>query len=144
MFKPAYHNLMSGSNKSLPNWSNLIDSCFQNDLSGFGAYPINTYETDEAYKVEIAAPGFEKENFSLKIEGNYLTIKAETKEEKEQKDVKYTRKEFTQKSFSKTFSLPSEILTKNILAEYKNGLLLLSIPKTKISESKDSFDIKVS
>ena len=92
---------------------------------------VNISEDKNAYKLSIAAPGMQKEDFKINLEGNMLTISAETKTEKDEEDQKYSRKEYNYSSFSRSFSLPNEVVTDNIQASYKNGVLELELPKNE-------------
>ena len=101
---------------------------------------VNVKEDTDSYTVSLAAPGLKKEDFKLDIEGNMLTISSEKEESKEDKDEKYTRKEFNYSSFSRSFSLPDEVNMEKIDARYVDGVLKLSLPKKeeakKIATSK--------
>jgi HSP20 family protein len=96
----------------------------------------NIKETDKSFEVELAAPGFIKKDFSLAIENSYLTVSAEKREEKEQKENNYTRKEFGYESFSRSFNLPANTTEEDINARYEDGILKLSIAKKSLSEGK--------
>jgi HSP20 family protein len=92
---------------------------------------VNIRETAEHFAVEVAAPGMKKEDFTLELDGNTLTIRSERQEEGEQKEGdRYTRREFSYQSFQRMFTLPKEVVdVDNIEARYENGLLKLLIPK---------------
>ena len=92
---------------------------------------VNISEDKNAYKLSIAAPGMQKEDFKINLEGNRLTIRTETKAEKGEEDEKYSRKEYNYSSFSRSFSLPDEVVKDNIQAFYKNGVLELQLPKNE-------------
>jgi HSP20 family protein len=93
--------------------------------------PVNVSENTENYKLSLAVPGMNKEDFKIDLDGNMLTISAETKQEKENKDEKYTRKEYNYSSFSRSFTLPGEVNKEKIEALYENGFLSLKLPKTE-------------
>ena len=103
----------------------------------------NVFETENEYKVELAIPGFKKEDVKIKLENNVLTISAENKEEKSQTDKKFTRKEFSYNSFSRSFSLPEAANNDKIEAKYENGLLKLDIAKKEGSASSNKKEIKI-
>ncbi|HLI93488.1 MAG TPA: Hsp20/alpha crystallin family protein, partial [Puia sp.] len=92
---------------------------------------VNIAEQKDHYVVSLAAPGMKKDDFKIDIDGNTLTISAETEETKEEKEDKYTRKEFNYSSFSRSFSLPDWVNKDKIDATYENGLLKLTLPKTE-------------
>jgi len=77
----------------------------------------------------LNAPGRNKEDFKINVDGGMLTISFEQKEEKEQKDYKTIRREFHYQSFKRNFSLDEKINPEGIEAKYENGVLKLLIPK---------------
>ncbi|MGZ3862192.1 MAG: Hsp20/alpha crystallin family protein [Bacteroidia bacterium] len=103
----------------------------------------NVSETDKSYKIELAIPGFKKEEVKVNLENEILTIEAENKTEKEEKDEKFTRKEFSYGSFSRSFQLPKAANSDKIEAKYENGLLKLQIPKKEEAINKEKKEIKV-
>lgn len=90
---------------------------------------VNVSETNGNFKVTMAAPGLKKDDFKIDVDGNMITISAETKSEKEEKDEKFTRKEYNYQSFCRSFSLPEMIIQEKIEAKYENGELMLLLPK---------------
>lgn len=126
---PAYRSLLS----DFFDTENLkFDSMFRNDWMP----AVNVMDTEKFYVIEVAAPGLKKEDFKLKIEDGVLTISAEKKIEKEEKDKNYTRKEFSFSSFTRSFVLPEDIKEDNIKAHYENGILKLDLVKKEIKVSK--------
>lgn len=91
---------------------------------------VNVTETDKAYKLELAVPGYKKEEIKVQVEQDVLTISAERQEEKKESHEKYTRREFSYGSFKRSFQLPKGALHDGITARYENGLMLLDIPKS--------------
>jgi len=92
---------------------------------------VNVSENTKDYKVSVAAPGMKKDDFKIDVEGDMLTISAETKNEKEEKDEKFSRKEYNYSSFSRSFTLPDAVNKEKIEATYENGVLQLVLPKTE-------------
>ena len=90
---------------------------------------VNITEQKDEYLVSLAAPGMKKEDFKIDVDGNMLTISSEKEESKEQKDKKFTRKEFNYSSFSRTFTLPEEINKEKIEAKYEDGVLKIALPR---------------
>jgi len=90
---------------------------------------VNIRETDAQFVVEMAVPGMKKEDFDVQIKDGMLLISSEHKEEKEVKRDNFTRKEFNFNSFSRSFRLPENIRPEAIKATYKEGLLLIELPK---------------
>ena len=91
--------------------------------------PVNIHETKEGYHLEVNAPGRSKEDFKINLENGLLTISFEKKEETENKEYKTIRKEFSYRSFKRSFSLDDKINAVGIQAKYDNGVLKLYLPK---------------
>lgn len=91
--------------------------------------PANIVEKTDLYKIELAAPGMEKIDFNIKLDGKILTISAEKKTETVKENEKMIRKEFGYKSFKRSFTLDERIDATNISARYENGILTLELPK---------------
>lgn len=100
---------------------------FREDVLNFP--PVNITETAEGYQVELAVPGFEKADFNVKLDDKILTISTEKKESNAAADQKMIRKEFSYKSFKRSFTLDDKIDAENISAKYENGILILELPK---------------
>ena len=91
--------------------------------------PANIVEKADQYKIELAAPGMEKADFNVKLDGKLLTISAEKKTENTTQDEKMIRKEFGYRSFKRSFTVDDKIDAGNIAAKYENGILTLELPK---------------
>ena len=87
------------------------------------------HETNEAYWLELAAAGLNKEDFKVHAENDLLTISFEKREEETQTDAKVIRREFAHQSFKRSFSLDEKINVEGIQARYENGILKLTLPK---------------
>lgn len=94
----------------------------------------NVKETEHDFKLEILAPGFEKEHFNIALENGTISISAELKEESEKTDEKMTRKEFQIQAFKRSFTLPENIDEDQISANYKQGVLHVTLPKMATKE----------
>jgi len=92
---------------------------------------VNVAENKEDYKISVAAPGLKKNDFNIDIEGNMLTISCEKEESKEEKNGHYSRTEYNYSSFSRSFTLPEEVIKDKIEASYEDGVLRLTLPKTE-------------
>ncbi|MCS6820030.1 MAG: Hsp20/alpha crystallin family protein [Chitinophagales bacterium] len=91
----------------------------------------NIAETDKEYSIELAVPGFKKEEFKIKVDKDVLTISAESESETKEEKKEYTRREYNYSSFSRSFRLPDNVKDDAIKARYENGILKLSLPKTE-------------
>ena len=90
---------------------------------------VNISEQKDEYMVSLAAPGMNKADFKIDVDGNLLTISSQKEESKEEADKKFTRKEYSYSSFSRSFTLPDEINTEKIEAKYEDGILKVSLPR---------------
>lgn len=136
---------MKTVNKSNIWFPGLLDDLFlENKLDALNNYEtfstpaVNIIENFPNFVVELAAPGLQKENFTIEVEEDTLKIaskKIETdsadKEEKKvaKNDSQYRRQEFNYKSFERSFKLPENIEVENIQANYENGILRVTLPK---------------
>ena len=115
----------------------MFDDFFDNDWmkkTNATAPAINVIETDTEYKVEVAAPGMNKEDFNVHVDENgNLVIAMEKKSEKKEEDKKsrYLRREFSYTKFQQTLILPENADTSKIDAKVSNGVLCIEIPKKK-------------
>lgn len=90
---------------------------------------VNVKENTDSYTVSLAAPGLKKEDFTIGIEGNMLTIGCEKEENEEEKDARFTKKEYSYFSFSRSFTIPDDVRLDAIDAHYENGVLNIKLPK---------------
>jgi HSP20 family protein len=103
---------------------------------------INTREGEFAYHIDVDLPGVKKEDISVKIENNVLTLKGERKTKEEVKKDDYYKMESSFGSFTRSFTIPDNIDAENIHAESKEGVLELTLPK-KEQKNKSVKQIKV-
>ncbi|TRO65334.1 Hsp20/alpha crystallin family protein [Christiangramia sabulilitoris] len=92
---------------------------------------VNIMESEDSFNVEVAAPGMSKEDFNIELDNDVLTISSEEKKEEESTDKngRFTRKEFSYRSFKRAFSLPDSVDSSKISASYENGVLEIALPK---------------
>ncbi len=105
---------------------------------------VNIIESNKDFRVELAAPGFEKKDFKVEIDNRLLTISSEKEHEMNEEDENFRRREFAYSSFSRTFQLPEEVLADKIEAKYEGGILSLKIPKKETTILKAKKEIKIS
>ena len=100
---------------------------------------LNIEEDGKAYKVSLALPGIRKEDVTLTVEDNILSIQHDAKEEQEKKDeAGYVHREFCQRSFRRALRLPHDtVAIKDIKAKYKDGILMVEIPKKEHTVTKN-------
>lgn len=135
------------------NWlPSIFNDFFDNNRIGMvntTAPAINVVENEQSYKVEVAAPGMNKEDFKIQLtEENELVINMEKKDEKKEEDDrhgKYLRHEFSYSKFEQSFVLPKNVERENITACMNDGVLTIDLPKQAIEEKKQNsrlIDIK--
>lgn len=90
---------------------------------------VNIKENDEGFSLDFMVPGMKKEDFKINLENDVLKVSAELKEEKEEDNQGYYRKEFAFGSFCRSFTLPESVDSENIKASYENGILTVGLPK---------------
>jgi HSP20 family protein len=95
----------------------------------FTVPPVNVTEDKDAYVVTLAVPGMKKEDFRIDSDGNMLTIRSEKEVSKQEKEEKYTRKEYSYSSFSRSFSIPEDVKQDAIGASYVDGVLSIKLPR---------------
>lgn len=93
--------------------------------------PVDIKETDEALTISAEIPGLSKENVSITMENNVLTISGERKFEKDVEKENFHRIERAYGSFSRSFSLPANVATEKADASFKDGVLIVTLPKTE-------------
>lgn len=94
-----------------------------------GSVPVNVKETEKSYLLEVVAPGFEKNDFKVNLDQDLLTISAEKKSEAKAENEKQVRREYSFRSFKRSFTLDEKIDATKIEASYVNGVLILNLPK---------------
>ena len=133
-------------------WYSPVMKDFFNGFNDFGdcriensgpTPPANIVETKDEFKIEIAAPGFNKKDFSIHLEKDQLSISKEIENKKEEEKENYSRKEFSYEGFKRTFQLSNLIDKESITAEYKNGILNVKLPKMEEAKDKPARDIKI-
>jgi HSP20 family protein len=111
-------------------WNEWFDNGNTNLWGGAMNIPaVNVTEHEDEFMVELAVPGMKKDDFKIDVNGNMLTISSEKEDSKEEKDKKFTRKEYNYSSFSRSFTLPDEINKEKIDAKYDNGILKIALPR---------------
>ncbi|AEV98621.1 heat-shock protein Hsp20 [Niastella koreensis] len=141
-------NITKSSSVSLPmlrdffNISSFFDGNWMTRLeSGFPA--VNISEDEKEFNVDLAVPGFKKDDIKIKINDDILTISAENKtESEEEKNKEYTRREYSYSAFTRSFRLPDNIDSGHIDAHFEDGILKIKLPKTDM-QLKSSKEISI-
>jgi len=149
---------MEDSTMSLVRFSNhlpsMFDRFFEGDLFDWSNHnfsmtnttlpSVNIKENTGEFKVEVAAPGFDKDDFKLELNHDVLTISSEKQIENEAKENEhYSKREFSYQSFTRSFTLPDSADSERIDASYDKGILHVSIPKREDAKPKPSRMIEI-
>ena len=126
-FSPIVRSLDGMMKEFFNEFPSTVSKTFREDVLHFP--PVNIVETDTQYRLDLLVPGYEKSDFSLKLEDNILSVRAEQKEETQTESDKMIRKEFSMKAFKRSFTLDDKVDTTHIEAKYENGVLKLVLPK---------------
>ena len=120
-------------------WSNRNYSLTNTTLPS-----VNIKKNNDAFVVDVAAPGFDKNDFKLELNNDLLTISSEKKVETETKEgEQFTKREFSYQSFSRSFTLPHTANAEGIVANYENGILRVTIPKKEEAKPRPSRTIEI-
>ena len=139
--------------KRTENWPSFVDEFFNTDFwpsfldvnTRYSVPAVNILEEDNEYRIEVIAPGIDKKDVKINLEDDVLTISSERKEENEEKDKHYMRREFNYTAFIRSFVVPEEVDAEKISAEHKNGILTLHLPKKEeVVKKTQKREIKVS
>lgn len=132
-FERSFNNLVDDLFSELPVlYRNGTDQVFK------GFAPVNIQESEKGYSLEVIAPGFEKSDFKVNIDQDVLTVSAEKKEEAKENAEntgnanKQIRREYSFRSFKRSFTLDEKIDAAGIEAKYNNGVLTLNLPKREV------------
>ncbi len=106
-------------------------------LSGDWIPPVDIYQND-AHEIVLKAelPGLKREDIDVRVENNTLTLRGERRQEREIKKDRYHRMERTYGSFTRSFTLPSTVDPEKVRAEYKDGVLTVTLPLREESKPK--------
>lgn len=143
--------------RNTDNWlPSIFDDMFKTDWMdngnsgmnriGTSVPAVNISENDDAFTLEVAAPGKTKKDFNLELDNGVLTISSEEKKENETRENggRFTRREFSYSSFKRAFSLPETVDPEKISAQYNEGVLKIALPKREDAkvQAKRMIDIK--
>jgi HSP20 family protein len=129
----------------------IVDEFFGRDFlpnlfefqTGINMPSVNIVEGKNDFRIEVAAPGLQKDDFKINLDNNVLTISSEKEEKQEEKDERYMRREFSYTSFRRSFSLPQTVEADKISANHNNGVLSISIPKKDEAKVKPAKQIEI-
>ena len=150
-------SLVKSNGTLFPTIPSLFDDFFTRDwldssranwrVSGASLPAVNVMETNDDFRIEVAAPGMKRNDFKVELDNNVLTISSQREDRNEEKDENgnYARREFSYQSFQRSFSLPeNKVLGDKISARYVDGILLVTVPKSEEAKVKPARQIAVS
>ncbi|MFC1735290.1 Hsp20/alpha crystallin family protein [Candidatus Hydrogenedentota bacterium] len=104
---------------------------------------VDILEDEKTFTIKIELPGVDKKDIEVSVTNGELTVRGERKLEKEDKKENYRRIERSYGSFSRSFTMPKNVDAKGISAESKEGVLTVTLPKTKAEKPKSGEKILV-
>jgi len=104
---------------------------------------VDVIEDEREYLVKAELPEVKKEDVKIAVQDDVLTVSGERSQEKEEKGKKFHRIERAYGSFSRSFTLPEDADAAKVAAEFKNGVLLVHLPKSERAKPK-SIEVKIS
>lgn len=122
----------------VPNFFNAMDRFLNDDFTSLQeATPaVNIIEKENSYSLEMRAPGLSKSDFKIELDQDLLTISYQKNEEKSETNEKFIKREFSSKSFKRTFTVNEDLKVEEIAAKYENGILTVDIPKNQVKEKE--------
>jgi len=98
---------------------------------------VNIREDEKAFYLELAVPGMDRKDLRIEVKDDVLTISSEHKEERQEDLEGFRRREFSYRSFCRSFYLPEDVNGEEIGANYKDGILSVEIPKLEEEKKKE-------
>ena len=103
---------------------------------------VDVSETDKAYEITAELPGMDEKNVEVKVATGVLTIKGEKQDEKEEKKKDYYMRERSFGSFERTFAVPDGVDSDKIDANFKKGILSVTLPKNAEAQKAEKIAVK--
>jgi len=127
-------------------WFDFEKNPFFGVSTNFANTPkVNVKETDKAYEIEIANPGFTKDETSIKVEDGVLFVSMLSESKEGEEDKKYHRKQWSKSSYQESWNLPENVIEDQITANNVDGVLTITLPKkeeTKKEVKSRTIEIK--
>jgi HSP20 family protein len=110
-------------------FDSIVNDSFLSDKLSSRVPAVNISETENQFHIELAAPGLKKEDFKISLDKNVLSVSADKKVENVEEGKKFSKREYSYNSFTRSFTLPEVADQSNIEAEYTDGVLKLNVAK---------------
>ena len=101
------------------------------------SHKVNVKETDKAYEIEIANPGFTKDETTIKIEDDVIYVSMTSESKEDDGDGEYYRKQWSKISYSESWNLPENVIQEQITAKHNDGVLTITLPKKEVEPKKE-------
>ena len=124
-----HHPARKSFDSVVDDFFNSIPGLWNDGYSGINLAPVNISETAGGFNLEVSVPGINKEDIKVNVEKGLLTISYDKKEESKQEESRTIRREFSHRSFKRSFTVADEVNADVIQAKYENGILKLFLPK---------------
>jgi HSP20 family protein len=118
-------------------WDSVLDRFFDDD-NFFGNHrpAVDVREDDKGYTMEMELPGLSEKDIDVKVENNLLSVSSKKSEDRKEEKKGYLLRERRSHEFSRSFSLPENVETDKIAADFRNGLLTVTLPKVPKAQPK--------
>lgn len=127
----------------------LFDNFLQGGVQDDGTFGLSNWtpavdivERENEFEVKVELPGVRKEDVKITLESSVLTIRGEKKQEKEEKEDSFHRVERSYGAFQRSFTLPTSVKSEKIDASYRDGILVIALPKAEEAKPKQ-IEVKV-
>lgn len=136
-------SLVKYHNKPLSIWDDFFGnaSVFDKNFSKATMPAVNIKEDESEYMIELAVPGFKKDDFNVELNENTLVISSEKESSSEDEKDNYSRKEFSYSKFQRSFTIPKDVNVDEIKGEYNDGILMVHVPKKAADKLKKTIAI---
>ena len=124
-----HHPARKSFDSVVDDFLNTIPGLWNEGYNGINLAPVNIHETAEGYHLDVSVPGINKEEIKVNVDKGLLTISYDKKEENKSEDYKTVRREFSNRSFKRSFTVADQVNADAIQAKYENGILKLFLPK---------------
>jgi len=129
-------NLRSQMDRMLSDWPGASSNMEDGESGSWQRLPLDVSESDDAYIVCASIPGISPEEMEISVQNNVLTIRGETKSEQERQGERWHLRERRMGHFQRTISLPNNVDPNQVGAEYDNGVLTLTLPKSEAAKPR--------
>jgi HSP20 family protein len=117
-------------------FDSILNDSFLGEKYAAKTPAVNIAETENEFQIELAAPGLKKEDFKINVDKNILSVSADKKAENVEEGKKFSKREYSYSSFTRSFTLPEVADQTKIEAEYTDGILKLNVAKKEEAKAQ--------